>query len=107
MMQTLDGGWLAQKYFVTVKGGKVVSYKKPRQKMPSTQIRCLRGSCSFKTEGIGMQKMRMSVAMLMPEEKYQIGRVSRQTLAMLGTMMEMGRHERPRRVAWTHAQTQT
>lgn len=51
--------------------------------------------------------MRMSVAMLIPEEKYQKGNVSRQDSAMLGTMMEMGKHESPRRTACTHAQMQT
>lgn len=75
--------------------------------MASTMILCLRGSCSFSTDGIGMQKMRMSVAMLMPDEKYQTGSVSRQTPAMLGTMKEMGKHASPRIVACTHAHTQT
>ena len=54
-----------------------------------------------------MQKMRMSVAMLIPEEKYHIGSVSRQVSTMLGTMIEMGKQESPRSVAWTHAQRQT
>lgn len=75
--------------------------------MPSTTILCLMGSCSFNTEGIGMQKIRISVAMLMPEEKYQMGSVSRQTSAILGTMKEMGKHASPRRTAWTHVQRQT
>lgn len=54
-----------------------------------------------------MQKMRISVAMLMPEEKYQMGSVSMQVLAMVGTMMAMGKHASPSRVAWAQAQTQT
>jgi hypothetical protein len=49
-------------------------------------MRCFRGSCSFRTDEIGMQKMAISVAMLMPDEKYQMGSVSRQVAAMLGTM---------------------
>lgn len=75
--------------------------------MPSTMILCLRGSCNFNTDGIGTQKMRMSVAILMPEEKYQMGSVPRQILAILGMMKEIGKHASPRRVACTHAQTQT
>jgi hypothetical protein len=70
-------------------------------------ILCLRGSWSFNTDGIGIEKMRISVAILMPEEKYQIGSVSRQVLAILGTIMWIGKHASPRRMACTHAQTQT
>jgi hypothetical protein len=99
------GDWVRQKAHLP--SGRQPSYKKPTQKIPTTIILCFNGSCSFKTEGIGMQKMRMSVAMLMPEEKYQMGSVSRHVPAMLGTMMPMGRHASPRRAAWTHAQRQT
>ena len=59
------------------------------------------------TEGSGMQNMTTSVAMLMADERYQTGSVSRHQPAVLGTRAEMGRHEMPRRVAWTQAQMMT
>ena len=45
--------------------------------------------------------------MLMPDEKYQMGSVSRQMSAMRGTMYWMGRQDRPRRTAWAQAQRHT
>lgn len=40
-----------------------------------------------------------SVARLIADEKYQIGNVSRQKPAVLGTIIAIGRQESPRRVA--------
>jgi hypothetical protein len=75
--------------------------------MPITMKPCLQGSWSFHTDGSGMQRMMISVAMLMPDEKYQMGSVSRQMLIVLGAMTLMGRHARLSKVACTHAQRQT
>jgi hypothetical protein len=49
----------------------------------------------------------ISVARLIADEKYQMGSVSRQKLAVLGTMKEIGTHEMPRRVLCKQAQTMT
>lgn len=51
--------------------------------------------------------MIISNSMLIADEKYQIGRVSRQMPAVLGWMKEIGRQERPRRTACTQAQMPT
>lgn len=75
--------------------------------MPTTMTNCRHGSCSFHTEGSGMHRMAMSVAMLMAEEKYQMVRVSRQEVAIVGTMTPMGRQARLSRAACVQAQRQT
>jgi len=72
-----------------------------------TMIFCLIGSWSFKTDGSGMQNMRTSVVMLIADEMYQTGSVSKHQPAVLGTRAEMGRHDMPRRVAWIQAQRMT
>jgi hypothetical protein len=72
-----------------------------------TMIFCFTGNWSFQTDGSGMQKIITSVAMLMADEMYQTGSVSRHQPAVLGTRIETGKHEVPRRVAWTQAQSIT
>jgi hypothetical protein len=49
-------------------------------------IFCFNGSLSLTTDGNGIEKIKISVAKLIAEEKYHTGRVSRHHPAVLGTI---------------------
>lgn len=42
----------------------IITYNPPKKKMPSTLSRCMAGICRFQTIGIGVNRIRKSVATL-------------------------------------------